>query len=172
MAHRQEISEEQYISAAELMAAVRAHVFWQDALQSKRIKVARTNVGWLDRQSALAYLDMGDTKFRALIKKHVFPEGVKIDGKLMWRKDELDECMVKLMQQQRQEAEAKRSNAQTGSAINRLRIPPHNSEKAARACRKPIRIQTAAGLRVENRLVRERIRSQQLPAHEKKCVIS
>jgi hypothetical protein len=84
MADRHEITREEFIGAAETVAAVLAATIW-DRFHAELASIARpgTDSVWLDMRAARKHVKFGETKFRALIKEGVFPEGADIGGKKM-----------------------------------------------------------------------------------------
>jgi hypothetical protein len=100
MADRQEITREDFIGAAETVAAVVASTIW-DRFHAELSSIARprTLSVWLDMRTARKYVSFSETKLRAPIKEGTFPEGVKIDGKKMWDRRELDKRMEKVVPQ-------------------------------------------------------------------------
>jgi hypothetical protein len=101
------------------VAAVLAATIW-DRFHAELASIVRPGGEsvWLDMRAARKYVKFGETKFRALIKEGVFPEGVKIGGtKKMWDRRELDRRMEKLFREAKRSAGGKRTSRQSQHAV-------------------------------------------------------
>jgi hypothetical protein len=69
--------------------------------------------------------ESGETKFRALIKEGVFPEGTDVGGKLMGDRRELDRRMERLIRKTKRSAGGKQlSNPSAQSGIKQRNPKP------------------------------------------------
>jgi hypothetical protein len=108
-ADRQAITREEFVEAAETVAAVLAATIWDRYHDEQEpIKRPATDSLWLDMRAARKYVKFGETKFRALRKQGLMPQGEKVGGKLMWDRRELDRCMEKLLRKAKPSTGTKR----------------------------------------------------------------
>jgi predicted DNA-binding transcriptional regulator AlpA len=122
MADRRDITREEFIGAAVTLATVAAGTMW-DRFHDELTLIARpgSDSVWLDGNAARKHVKFAHTKFRALIKKGAFPQGVKIGGKLMWDRRELDRAMQKLFRTAKHSARKKELSKQSGATGSEAR---------------------------------------------------
>jgi hypothetical protein len=124
MSDRQDITREEFVGAAETVAAVLAATIWDRFHdEQEAIKRPATDSLWLDMRTALKYVKFGDTKFRALRKEGMMPKGEKVGGKLMWDRRELDRCMEKLLRKAKRSTVGKRLSNRLGQGGSEQQRP-------------------------------------------------